>query len=251
MVRWTRLLLVAISMAVGVLLVEAACQVYVRLFPMDRPLGRGEFRATRPPPYRHADYFSQDFLREQAGGIRHAPAVSGPHWLPEDLAGRYFTVANGLRRTTNQPAHPARRLLIFGGSTMLAEEVPDQYTIPSFLQRAINARCATAVVVLNYGAGSMTALQQRSRLMEVGVSAKDIVAFYDGINDVYYGVAAGGVLEHDLQGSRLNRLLRLVMDRASHSSALASLVLDAWDRAVPDTVTDAAILRRSLARTET
>lgn len=123
--RAARALLVIVSTALSVLVLEAACQVYVLVFLADTPLPRGEFQAKRPLPFQRADSLSADFLRE-AGGIGKVPAASGSHRLLEDVAGHYVNVVNGLRRTTNQPPQPERRLLVFGGSTVLSEEVPDQ-----------------------------------------------------------------------------------------------------------------------------
>ncbi len=44
-----------------------------------------------------------------------APAAGGPHYVPEDQSGTYINVVRGLRRTTDQPPNPARRILMFGG----------------------------------------------------------------------------------------------------------------------------------------
>jgi hypothetical protein len=52
----------------------------------------------------------------------------------------------------------------------------------------INTSCETHVIVLNYGVNSMTAGQNRARLMDVGVQPQDIVVFHGGGNDVYYSV---------------------------------------------------------------
>lgn len=97
---------------------------------------------------RHADYFTPEFLSE-TGNLYIAEGESGAYYLVVDSAGRFINVVNGLRVTTDQPSHPVRRVLAFGGSTMLSEEVPDRYTIPSFLQRSINDRCGTPAAVLN------------------------------------------------------------------------------------------------------
>lgn len=93
----------------------------------------------------------------------------------------------------------------------------------------------------------MNAGQQRSRLTEVGVSPNDIVVFYDGINDVIDRIFAGGLDWESRSG--FDRQWWAI-DHASDISALALLVADARYRAVPQTMADTTILRRSLDRAE-
>lgn len=164
--------------------------------------------------------------------------------LLTDVRGQYFNVVKGLRLTTNQPPSPARRLLVFGGSTVLSQEVPDAFTIPSHLQRMMNTACATPIAVFNYGVSSMDAGQQRSRLVEVGVLPADIVVFYDGVNDVYNTVYTGeqGV---DGEDSRLG-LFWIAVDRASRVSTIASILSGTRQRTIPRTMSDVSTLHSNL-----
>ncbi|MFM8504327.1 MAG: hypothetical protein ACKOBB_04725, partial [Acidimicrobiaceae bacterium] len=49
-----------------------------------------------------------------------------------------LNVKDGLRVTTDSPANATRKVLIFGGSTVFCSEVPDKYTVASFMQRSLN-----------------------------------------------------------------------------------------------------------------
>jgi len=245
--RWpARALLVVTSLALSILFLEAACRVYVLVFRAEAPPTDSELAGEPPLPYAHADYLSPRFFQEQLRAFTHVPAASGPHMLLNDVAGQYFNVVKGLRLTTNQPPHPARRILVFGGSTVLSQEVPDQHTIPSYLQRMINATCATPIAVFNYGVSSMDAAQQRARLLEAGLLPSDIVVFYDGVNEIYYTIYTGERAS-DGQDPWVDRVW-MAVDRASRVSAVASMITGIRQRTVPKTMSDASLLRDNLNR---
>ena len=243
--RWpARVLLTLVSLAIGVVTLEAFCRTYARVVLWDDPPAPTEDADGRPLPYRHAGYYSPEFFDEQTR-IRLIPAPSGPHFLLADVRGTYINVVHGTRVTTDHPPNPARRVLVLGGSTVLSEQVPDDYTIPSFLQRLINAHCDTPVAVFNYGVNSMSPVQHVSRLMDEGVGPGDIVILYEGVNQVSYMVYEGGrlfgfeSLPHRLMGA---------VEWASPASATAYVIADAWHRTVPMTISDAAALRVNVDR---
>src|SRR5262245_4065653 len=113
-----RLLSVVVSVTFAWLLVEAASWCYLRFHPPAGPVGRWEFRSTRPAPYRDADYFSPEFLGESMRCVRLRNPPGTPDLVPGDFRGRFINVADGRRRTTDQPATWDRRVLLFGGSTL-------------------------------------------------------------------------------------------------------------------------------------
>jgi hypothetical protein len=122
------------------------------------------FRLTRPAPYLGAPYFSEEFINEsfvQPGGWSTPPGTS--LLFPNDFKGRFFTVENGIRRTTDTPGQASKNLFLFGGSTVYNSEVPDSYTIASYLQRKLASTGINDYRVLNYGVTSVSTNQQLER----------------------------------------------------------------------------------------
>ena len=173
-------------------IVEAAVWYHMRNSPAASYVGRWEFRAGQPAPYQGAPFFNKAFLDESMRSVRSPKVPPGRNYiLLGDAHGKYFNVANGRRRTTNQPRRATRRVLIFGGSTVFCQETPDNWTLPSCVQREINRRCSDGYRVENHSAVSMIALQQTARLKDAQPRAGDIVIFYDGFNEVFYPVYCG------------------------------------------------------------
>lgn len=93
-----------------------------------------------------------------------------------------FSVINGLRTTTDQPEKYDFNILLFGGSTTLMEDVPDDLTYASFLQRRLKPD--KKVRVINHGARGATVLNRVSFLVEnTAINEGDVVVFYFGVND--------------------------------------------------------------------
>ena len=93
-----------------------------------------------------------------------------------------FSIINGLRTTTDQPEKYDFNFLLFGGSTTLMEEVPDDLTYASFLQRRFNLN--KKVRVINHGTPGATVLNRVSFLIKrTPINKGDIVIFYFGCND--------------------------------------------------------------------
>jgi lysophospholipase L1-like esterase len=183
--------LVLASVALCAAALEGGARIYRRLHPQP-PNNRYSFRMMQPPPYRGAPYFSAAFVDEsfrQPGGW-YVPAGTRLV-VPGDFHGRYFNVENGRRRTTDAPASAEHTLWVVGGSTVYSAEVPDAYTIPSYLQRMLNRKVPGVWRVVNCGSISLTTGQQLELLRTLPLGAGDMVVFYDGVNDVVEGVYNG------------------------------------------------------------
>jgi lysophospholipase L1-like esterase len=109
------------------------------------------------------------------------------HWRPDPFDGKYIHIdSDGVRRTVkgNIPSG-AKKVFMFGGSTMFGEGVKDQDTIPSYLQEFLG----DGYDVYNYGAIAYVAAQELNYLLyqlSFG-NIPDIVVFYDGNNDTFAG----------------------------------------------------------------
>ena len=150
-------LLVCASFALCLGAVEAGARAYFHFFR--RPAtNRYAFRLEQPPPYRNAPYFSRAFVDEsfqQPNGWYVPPGTRLV--VPGDFHGAYITVDRGRRRTTDVPASARHTVFVLGGSTIYGAEVPDAYTIPSYLQRLLNARQPGVWRVANCGSIAVTA----------------------------------------------------------------------------------------------
>ena len=218
-------------------------------------LTRWEFRATQPPPYQRAEYFGSAFLAEAESSV--SGRISRVTEL-NDFSGRYFNIVDGYRLTTDAPANADRRVLLFGGSTLFGQEVPDRHTIASYLQRMLNDE-GVRWQVRNFGLPGMNATQQTLILQSVPLRAGDIVVFYHGVNDIYY-LVFGGYPDGWVGGipafrpvqklSAFHKWLHAWHERLKDYSYTAEVALDIYQRGRPNTVTDPAVLERVLEHTE-
>jgi hypothetical protein len=158
-----------------------------------------DFRKSQPEPYLDAKYFSKIFIEEwkkHPGGYTEVPNTK--IIIPNNFKGKYINVENNLRVTKFQPLQYKNTIHVFGGSTIFGGEVPDDNTIPSFLQKKIN-NSNRSYKVNNYGVSSIIAKYQFERLKNmVEIKKGDIVIFYGGANDVlqkiYFGNEEGWIV---------------------------------------------------------
>ena len=101
-----------------------------------------------------------------------------------DFQSPHYVMRQGVRNTTDVPGtHGIKRLILFGGSTVLCEEVPDRLTNASFLQRLLN-EAKQNIRVINYGASGATSIDRARVLMEFSDTLEgDFIVFYFGDND--------------------------------------------------------------------
>jgi len=238
------------SILVSALLMELGSWIWVKHYRSPH-LTKWEFAATQPPPYRGADYFNREFLREAEASVS---GRLGDVAELKDYHGTYFNVTGGFRVTTDTPRDAGRRVLLFGGSTLFGQEVPDSQTIASHLQRMLNAR-GVRWEVRNFGLVGMNAAQQTRILKGVRLRKDDIVVFYHGVNDIYY-LVFGGYRDGWVDGvpafrpvqklGSLHKALHALHERFKDYSYTAQVALDIYQRGEPNTVTDPEELGRNL-----
>ena len=78
-----------------------------------------------------------------------------------------------------------RRIFVFGGSTTFGLGVPDDETIPAYLQQALRARGMNDVALFNFGVGSYYSTQERIAFLRLLTDGRrpEIAIFIDGINE--------------------------------------------------------------------
>ena len=242
--------MILFSTLIALCLVESGSWVWVNVI-RDNQLSRWEFRATQPEPYRSADYFNAQFLRESETFVN--GRITDVVEL-EDFEGRYFNVQGGFRVTSDLPEKAQRRVLLFGGSTLFGQEVPDHLTIASYLQRML-IDSGQLWSVHNYGLPGMNASQQVMIMNSIPLQSGDIVIFYHGVNDIYYvvfGGAAGGWKAGVPNFRPIQKLSPLAKwmsrwhNRLKHYSSTADVALDIFDRSTPLTISDQATLTKGI-----
>ncbi len=140
------------------------------------------------------------------------------YWKSRPFEGRYLHVgANGLRFTSNNRmlagnnlAKPFR-IFMFGGSTMFGLGAPDDDTIPSLLERALQHDGISNVQITNFGQIGYVSTQEVIELSEqlrLG-NIPNLVIFYDGINDAAasYQNGVAGVPQNEFNRVREFNLL--------------------------------------------
>ncbi len=172
-------------MGFSVLVTLGALELFACFFYEDQALNYYDHRVSQPEPYQNSNYFSEAFIR--ASTIEHPVKWNIDEntrvMFPSNCEGEFFNVKNNLRVTTNAPDSFSRSIHLFGGSTIYNLEVPDQYTVGSYLQRTLNNEFPNQYKVHNYGAISINTAQQLARLKTVNLNPNDIVVFYGGVND--------------------------------------------------------------------
>src|SRR5262245_974927 len=248
------------SVLVAVLAAEGVARFILWQNPPTGHISRWEYRKGRPPAYRGAAFYNTAFMLESMQSLHGAQNPPGTQYITlGDYQGRYINVVEGRRRTTDQPSAANQRVLLFGGSTVFCQEVPDDETIASHLQRLLNARGGAPVAVWNFGIPSMNAVQQLDLLRHTELSPGDTVVFYDGFNDVYYPIYNGnsrGWLPQDTHdgGVRrptwLQRRMHGAFVRYGDHCALIRLLFRAQERYAPANVADEETFARNVKQAE-
>ena len=89
----------------------------------------------------------------------------------------------------------ARKVWVFGGSTVYGIGTPDWETIPSYLAQELNADPSACWEVTNLGAEGYVTNQEAILLMEQLKAGRrpDVAIFYDGVNESLVGGFSPGV----------------------------------------------------------
>ncbi len=205
-----------------------------------------EYRLAQPEPYKDSDYFSKSFVEESFYQPGNWINPEGTRILyPANYESNYFNVVEHKRVTTDPPENNTHTIHLFGGSTIYNGEVPDEYTVASYLQRIFNVKAPQKYRVLNYGANSINTSQQLERLKTIDVQPRDIVVFYGGVNDSW--LFTSGRIDGWIKGENLVALGRLntiqkvrfrVHEKLKRRSKFISKFLNPHTSHIPDFLKD-------------
>ena len=244
---FTNLFLIIASIIVALALAEGLAKVYgifvyVRINPK-----WDEFRLSIPPPYRTDLYDINEIISQTKWSFQNGSASEdGTQIRYPEHRSKLFNIVDGIRFTTDVPPNLYEKIYIFGGSTIFSAEVPDTYTIPSYLQRLINTTSKDSYEVINMGMPAVTTTGQYNRLQDLHLHSKDIVVFYDGVNDalqsLYYGRTTGSLASKNLaQIKTLTLAQKSLLEfhaQWRNKSDFVKYLLDPHDFELPDHMKD-------------
>jgi hypothetical protein len=190
----------AIPTIVVFLLIEALFRVCAVIHEGSELERYYERLATRPA-YASKPWFCREFIASSLAQEGRFYTPRGTDLLiPKDHKDRFITVQDGIRGTVGfdasrlAPNRRPRKLFVFGGSTTYCEEVPDEFTWASQLQKMLAVALPTAdLQVVNCGVPAFTSFDEVRRLeYEIGRgNLPDICLFFDGLNDSHQGFVSG------------------------------------------------------------
>ena len=139
-----------------------------------------------PDDYMSTEFFDQMLRRDELELKLRAVKMwqsTNKEFENQQFRSTELNVIDGRRVTTNVPSRVRQNIYLMGGSTVFCSEVPDRYTVPSFLQRLVNA-VDDSISVSNHGQrGATTANRLRYFESLDGISRDDIAIFLFGDND--------------------------------------------------------------------
>ena len=139
-----------------------------------------------PDDYMSTEFFDQmhrrDELELKLRGVKMWQSTK-KEFENQQFRSTELNVVEGWRVTTDPPSRARKNIYLLGGSTVFCSEVPDRYTVPSFLQRLVNA-IDDSILVSNHGQrGASTANRLRYFESLDGISRDDVAIFLFGDND--------------------------------------------------------------------
>ena len=157
--------------------------------------------------YGQVDWIAEFTREEGAVGVRAAPYV---YWMAAQQTGRYINVSrDGLRYVRHRPPPGCTspvRIFVFGGSTVFGYPARDDFTLPSALQHALEAKGKCAEVS-SFGQDGYVSTQEML-LFQVALrhgNRPDIAIFYDGWNDAESALENEELAPHTMLASPTER----------------------------------------------
>ncbi|MBE0535814.1 MAG: SGNH/GDSL hydrolase family protein [Phycisphaerae bacterium] len=151
----------------------------------------------RPSLLSHSAYAEKDWAKQLLTEWKQTPLDYEPFlgWDRRFFKGKFVNIdAGGVRKTWNPEflEESPREIYMFGGSTMWGAGARDDFTIPSWVSKQLDAAGVNARVH-NYGERGYVFLQEIVQLILLLREGQrpDLVVFYDGVNDVYAAYQAG------------------------------------------------------------
>lgn len=156
---------------------------------------------------------------DQSAHYRYSEKEALPYtlWKRGPFASTYVNIdSSSLRVTPKVPLPTAKKVFVFGGSTVWGTGSPDSLTFPALLQKKLGSNYD----VYNYGEAAYVHAQEQQLLLAelCAEQIPDIVIFLDGANDTYAGVYSPGIPRHPHQlGSPVTNFVRSIPGMANYA----------------------------------
>jgi len=217
-------------------IIELGARIYLNFSSELKYDNHLDFRKSIPPPYTNSKYDVNEFLDATFGKITWYTPDNTLLVIPNDFENSYIKVKDGIRSTSFQPEVYLHTIYVLGGSTVFCAEVPDDYTMPSYLQKLINEKYKNKYRVVNLGASSVNITQEVERLKSISFQQNDIVIMFDGANDVlqslYNDDPSGYIVGKNnnilKKLSPINKFIVFIYQRMEKYSAFVSHFLDPY-----------------------
>jgi len=144
-----------------------------------RELLERRLEAIRNPPFE-----IQEFLAElDSYYVSGLTTKTGDHRSAADFKGKYINVVGGIRKGLISNKNCERTVFMLGGSTVACLEGPDEWTLPSRLQKQFND-FEVPIEVVNLGvSGSTTVDRFKAANSCKLVKPNDVLLFWFGVNE--------------------------------------------------------------------
>lgn len=230
--------LITFLLIFGLLEVCVRIGVAVRLLPDVPRITTEVYRL----PYQNAPFDLELFLNEQFGAYNITYDQASGLWLPVESQGELVSHVNGFRTTSFQPDTYQATIYMFGGSTLYSTNTPNEWTIPSQLQKVINQSGLAKYRVVNVGLSGYDVAQQNLRLQQLDLQDGDIIIYYDGTNNIFMNTSFSTLRANNLQevlqnrvqtaewvGKMQRRVIWLLEKLADHSRFFHYIQTFRWD----------------------
>ncbi len=177
-----------VLVVLSLVFVVAALEGGTRLYKAIRHLPEhGEWFRSAESPAMAAYDFADDasYYVESRENLQVEKLEGNAFIQPVDYKGLYFNITDGKRVTIDQPEEYDHTIYIVGGSTVYGMYLPDEYTIPSYLQTMLNTEAGKKYKVENIGVISVNSWQELARIKALPIQDGDIVVLYNGVNDSF------------------------------------------------------------------
>ena len=240
-----------ITFTLILLILELFSRFYAQYF--HEPTNNYDFRIKQPAPYQNSPYFSEKFVNESFFEPGKWDLSDEGILIPADFKGRYFSTSGGMRSTSFQPEKSDFTIHLFGGSTMYCGEVPDEYTIASYLQTFFNRNLPGKYIVKNYGVPTLSIAEQVKRLKAAKLRKDDIVIFYDGVNEIflnlYYANKDSSIVRVAVNNMNTLSWILKIMLYLSENSYFVKLFMNPINYAIPEHLNDKVFMDKMLTET--
>lgn len=183
-----KIALLIISIEITLVIIEVSTRVYIHTFPNSISQSQKDFRLSIPAPYKDSTYDVKHFVNQTFGKLEWYTPEETRLVIPKDFKNDYLSIKDELRDTSFQPEVYKNTIYVLGGSTVFCAEVPNDFTLPSQLQKMINEKYPNKYKVENYGSTSVVSSQELERLKTINLKKDDIVIFFDGGNDALQSI---------------------------------------------------------------